>query len=100
MVALYRLPDCVMGPMYNPYYHDLGISKDTVAVVRGSFGLVATFVGLACAGLCSVKIGMLRTLIVGLVLEGFGTAAFALLAFHVDPVTFAAVMTLDSFAQA
>jgi MFS transporter, PAT family, beta-lactamase induction signal transducer AmpG len=99
MVALYRLPDFVMGPMYNPYYHDLGISKDTVAVVRGSFGLVATFLGLAAAGLCTVKFGMLRTLIVGLVLEGIGTAAFALLAFHPDATLFAAVMSLDSFAQ-
>jgi len=100
MVALYRLPDFVMGPMYNPYYHDLGLSKDTVAVVRGSFGLVATFVGLAAAGLSTLRIGMLPTLIVGLVLEGLGTAAFALLAFHVDGPTFAVVMSLDAFAQA
>jgi MFS transporter, PAT family, beta-lactamase induction signal transducer AmpG len=99
-VALYRLPDFVMGPMYNPYYHDLGIDKDTVALVRGSFGLVTTFMGLAAAGLCSVRIGMLPTLLVGLVLEAFGTSAFALLAFHVDATTFAAVMSLDSFAQA
>jgi PAT family beta-lactamase induction signal transducer AmpG len=99
-VALYRLPDFIMGPMYNPYYHDLGISKDTVALVRGSFGLVATFVGLAAAGLTAIRIGMLPTLIVGLALEGVGTAAFALLAFHVDTATFTAVMTLDSFAQA
>jgi PAT family beta-lactamase induction signal transducer AmpG len=100
MVALYRLPDFVMGPMYNPYYHDLGINKDTVALVRGSFGLVATFVGLAAAGVCSVRIGMLPTLVIGLVLEGFGTGAFALLAFHVDAPTFAAIMSLDAFAQA
>jgi MFS transporter, PAT family, beta-lactamase induction signal transducer AmpG len=100
MVALYRLPDFIMGPMYNPYYHDLGISKDTVAVVRGSFGLVTTFLGLAAAGLTTVRIGLLPTLIAGLVLEAFGTGAFALLAFHVDDVTFAAVMSLDSFAQA
>ena len=100
MVALYRLPDFVMGPMYNPYYHDLGISKDTVALVRGSFGLVATFVGLAAAGLCTVRIGMMPTLVVGLVLEGLGTALFALLAFHIDPATFAVVMSLDAFAQA
>ena len=100
MVALYRLPDFVMGPMYNPYYHDLGISKDTVALVRGSFGLVATFVGLAAAGLCSVRIGMLPTLVVGLILEGIGTASFALLALHVDAPTFAVIMSLDAFAQA
>lgn len=100
MVALYRLPDFVMGPMYNPYYHDLGVSKDTVAVVRGSFGLVATFLGLAAAGITAIRIGMLPTLIVGLVLEALGTGAFALLALHVNDALFAAVMTLDAFAQA
>jgi PAT family beta-lactamase induction signal transducer AmpG len=99
-VALYRLPDFIMGPMYNPYYHDLGLSKDTVALVRGSFGLGATFLGLAAAGVCAVRVGMLPTLIVGLALEGIGTAAFALLSLHADGTTFAAVMSLDAFAQA
>lgn len=99
MVALYRLPDFVMGPMYNPYYHDLGLSKDTVAWVRGSFGLVATFVGIAAAGLSAVRVGFLPTLVAGLVLEGVGTAAFALLSIHPSTEMFAAVMTLDAFAQ-
>ena len=100
MVALYRLPDFVMGPMYNPFYHDLGLSKDTVAWVRGSFGLVATFLGIAASGLSAVRLGLMPTLIAGLVLEGFGTAAFALLSVHPDTSIFAAVMTLDAFAQA
>ncbi|MBD9354494.1 MFS transporter [Methylomonas sp. EbA] len=99
MVALYRLPDFVMGPMYNPYYHDLGLSKDTVAWVRGSFGLVATFFGIAAAGLSALRLGFLPTLIAGLVLEGFGTAAFALLSINAGTTVFAAVMTLDAFAQ-
>ena len=43
---------------------------------------------------------MMPTLVAGLVLEGCGTAAFALLAFHVDAATFAVVMSLDAFAQA
>jgi MFS transporter, PAT family, beta-lactamase induction signal transducer AmpG len=100
MVALYLLPDFVMGPMYNPYYHDLGIAKDTVAWVRGTFGLVATFAGIAAGGICAVRVGLLPTLIAGLVFEGFGTAAFALLGAHADATTFAGVMTLDAFAQA
>jgi PAT family beta-lactamase induction signal transducer AmpG len=100
MVALYRLPDFVMGPMYNPFYHDLGLSKDTVAWVRGSFGLVATFAGIAASGLSAVRLGLYPTLVAGLVLEGLGTAAFALLSLHADTPTFAAVMTLDAFAQA
>jgi MFS transporter, PAT family, beta-lactamase induction signal transducer AmpG len=100
MVALYRLPDFVMGPMYNPYYHDLGLTKDTVALVRGSFGLVTTLLGLAAGGVSAVRIGLMPTLILGLVLEGIGTAAFALLAVHAGGVIFAAVMSLDAFAQA
>lgn len=99
MVALYRLPDFVMGPMYNPYYHDLGLSKDTVAWVRGSFGLVATFFGIAVAGVSAVRFGLLPTLIAGLVFEGCGTAAFALLSVNTDTAIFVAVMTLDAFAQ-
>ncbi len=100
MVALYRLPDFIMGPMYNPFYHDIGLTKDTVAWVRGSFGLVAAFAGIAMAGVSAIRLGLLPTLIVGLVLEGLGTAAFALLSFYPDPSLFAAVMTLDNFAQA
>ncbi len=99
MVALYRLPDFVMGPMYNPYYHDLGLTKDTVAFVRGTFGLVATLAGVAAYGLSAVRIGMMPTLIVGLVLEGIGTSAFALLNLHPAPALFASVMAFDSFAQ-
>jgi PAT family beta-lactamase induction signal transducer AmpG len=99
-VALYRLPDFVMGPMYNPYYHDLGLTKDTVALVRGSVGLVATFAGIALGGFASIRLGVFRSLMIGVLLEGVGTAAFAILALHADMPTFAAVMGLDSFAQA
>ena len=100
MVALYRLPDFVMGPMYNPFYHDLGLTKDTVAWVRGSFGLIATFLGIGAAGISAARLGLLPTLIAGLVLEGFGTAAFAWLTISASTASFAFVMTLDAFAQA
>jgi PAT family beta-lactamase induction signal transducer AmpG len=99
-VALYRLPDFVMGPMDNPYYHDLGLTKDTVALVRGSVGLFATFAGIALGGLSSIRLGVFRSLMAGVLLEGLGTAAFAILSLHADMPTFAAVMGLDSFAQA
>jgi PAT family beta-lactamase induction signal transducer AmpG len=99
-VALYRLPDFVMGPMYNPYYHDLGLTKDTVALVRGSVGLFATFAGIALGGLASIRLGVFRALMIGVLIEGLGTAAFAILSVHADMPTFASVMGLDSFAQA
>src|SRR5712664_1973592 len=49
-ISLYRLPDFIMAPMANPYYHDLGLSKQTVGAVRGSIGLIAAFASLAFAG--------------------------------------------------
>ena len=54
-----------MGPMYNPFYHDIGLSKEMVGAVRGSIGLVATFAGIAVGGFCALKFGYMRALIVG-----------------------------------
>jgi PAT family beta-lactamase induction signal transducer AmpG len=99
-IAFYRLPDFLMGPMYNPYYHDLGFTKDVVAVVRAATGLPGAFIGIAASGVCAVRFGLFRTLILGSVLQGLGTAAFALLAFSHDVGLFTAVMALDNFAQA
>jgi PAT family beta-lactamase induction signal transducer AmpG len=99
-IAAYRLPDFLMGPMYNPFYHDLGLSKDTVAIVRAATGLPGAFVGIAVSGIFAVRFGLFRTLIVGSVLQGVGTAAFALLTLSNDVSLFTAVMALDNFAQA
>jgi MFS transporter, PAT family, beta-lactamase induction signal transducer AmpG len=87
-----------MGPMANPFYHDIGLSKDMVGAVRGSIGLVATFAGIAAGGFCSLKFGYMRALIVGGLLQAAAVAAYASLAFvsHSLPL-FAAVMTVDNF---
>ncbi|NIJ06951.1 PAT family beta-lactamase induction signal transducer AmpG [Sphingomonas vulcanisoli] len=98
-VAFYRLPDFIMGPMYNPYYHDLGISKDMVGGMRSTVGLIAAVVGTAFGGVSSVRFGVMPSLIAGAVLQGLGTAAFALLAIDHGPLTFGAVMAFDNLAQ-
>jgi PAT family beta-lactamase induction signal transducer AmpG len=98
-IAAYRLPDFLMGPMYNPFYHDLGLSKDVVAVARAATGLPGAFVGTAASGLCAVRFGLFRTLIAGSILQGLGTASFALLTVNHDAGLFTAVMALDQFAQ-
>jgi len=99
-IAFYRLPDFVMGPMYNPYYHDLGLTKDTVAAVRGSIGLIGVFAGVAAGGFSAVRIGLFPTLVIGAVAQGIGTASFALLgAFPGDATVFGVVMAGDNFIQ-
>jgi PAT family beta-lactamase induction signal transducer AmpG len=98
MISLYRLPEFVMGPMANPFYHDLGLSKDTVGAVRSSIGLVFTMLGIAAGGLSAVRFGYFRTLTIGVVLQSIVIAAFAILAYSGPDVrVFGAVMAVDNF---
>lgn len=99
-ISLYRLPDFVMGPMANPFYADLGIAKDVVGAVRGSFGLVATIAGIAAAGLGAVRFGFVPTLLAGAVLGPGSNLAFAYLALHgADAGVFTAAMVIDNFCN-
>lgn len=98
MVSLYRLPDFVMGPMANPFYHDIGLSKDAVGGVRGSVGFVFSLLGIAVGGACAARFGYMKTLIAGAVLQGAAVASFAILAYSGGELaTFSAVMAADSF---
>jgi PAT family beta-lactamase induction signal transducer AmpG len=100
-ISLYRIPDFMMGPMANPYYHDLGLTKQTVGAVRGSVGLFATFAGIAAGGYCSLKLGYMRALIIGGILQAAATASFAFLAFAGLSIRlFACVMAGDNFSFA
>ena len=97
-ISLYRVPDFIMGPMANPYYHDLGLSKQTVGAVRGSIGLVATFAGIAAGGFCSLKLGYMRALIIGGIVQAAAIIAYATLAFAGTSIPlFALVMAGDNF---
>jgi len=97
-ISLYRLPDFIMGPMANPYYHDIGLSKQTVGAVRGSIGLIATFAGIAAGGFCSLKFGYMRALLIGGILQAASIAAYAALAFAGASIPlFAIVMAGDNF---
>jgi PAT family beta-lactamase induction signal transducer AmpG len=98
-ISLYRLPDFVMGPMYNPFYHDIGLTKEMVGAVRGSIGLIATFAGIAVGGFWALKFGYMRALIVGGILQAASVAAYAVLAFVSASVpAFAAVMAGENFS--
>src|SRR5215210_2485486 len=97
-ISLYRLPEFVMGPMATPFYHDLGISKDTVGAVRGTVGLLASFMGIVAGGLLVARMGYMKGLILGGILQGLGIASFAILAFYGgDPRLFGVVMMCDNF---
>ena len=98
MISFYQLPEYVMGPMANPYYHDLGLSKDAVGTVRASIGLVATLVGISAGGFSALRFGYVKTLIAGVVMKMIVIANFATLAYTgPDLRAFGAVMFADNF---
>ena len=88
-----------MGPMANPFYHDLGLSKDAVGTVRGSIGLVATLLGIAAGGFSALRFGYMQDADRGrrcmkiLVIANFATLAYV----GPDLRVFGAVMFADNF---
>jgi PAT family beta-lactamase induction signal transducer AmpG len=100
-ISLYRLPEFLMGPMANPFYHDLGLSKDTVGAVRASVGLVGSLLGIAAGGLSAVRFGYFRTLVLGLLMQSVVIASFAVLAYTGPDIrVFGTVMVADNFGAA
>jgi PAT family beta-lactamase induction signal transducer AmpG len=101
MISFYRLPEFLMGPMANPFYHDLGLSKDAVGAVRASIGLVASLAGIAAGGFSAIRFGYMKTLIAGAILQSIVIANFATLAWvGPDIRVFGAVMFADNFGIA
>ncbi|HXR94718.1 MAG TPA: MFS transporter, partial [Rhizomicrobium sp.] len=99
-ISLFQLPNFVSGPMYNPLYVDLGLSKDMVGAVRGSVGLVGVFLGVGAGGYLSLRLGLMPAVMVGCGGQMFGTALYAILPYAHDPLTFAIIMVLDNFSIA
>ena len=98
-ISLYRLPDFVMGPMNNPFYADIGLSKELVGEVRASIGLISALLGIAAAGISAVRFGFVPTLLAGAVLGPGSNAAFTWVAYAGgDHAVFIAAMGIDGFA--
>ncbi|SFP49099.1 MFS transporter, PAT family, beta-lactamase induction signal transducer AmpG [Nitrosomonas cryotolerans] len=80
LIAVYRISDVVMGVMSNPFYVDMGYTKDEIATVSKVYGVVMTIVGAAIGGVLVAKIGIMRTLFLGAVLSAATNLLFVWLA--------------------
>ncbi len=98
-ISLYRLADFFMGPMANPFYTDLGISKEVVGSIRGSVGLITAIAGVAAGGICAVRFGLVKTLLIGAVIGPASNLAFSVLAMSgPSKEIFAVAMAIDNFS--
>jgi PAT family beta-lactamase induction signal transducer AmpG len=102
MISVYRLPEFLIGPVAGPFYIALGLEKAVVGGVRATVGLFASIGGIAAGGICAVRLGFNKTLILGAILQGLGVAAYAVVAHYGahDLRLFAAAMASDNFCYA
>ena len=77
LIATYRISDVVMGIMANPFYVDMGYSKDEVAAVTKVFGVAMTLLGAFVGGALAMRFGVLRVLLLGAVLSSASNLLFA-----------------------
>lgn len=80
LIATYRMSDVVMGVMANPFYHDMGFTKEEVAAVSKIYGVIMTLVGALLGGVLALRWGVMRILLVGAVLSSATNLLFAVLA--------------------
>ncbi|MBC7444824.1 MAG: MFS transporter [Polaromonas sp.] len=77
LIALYRISDVVMGIMANPFYVDMGYTKDEVATVTKVYGVVMTLVGAFAGGALAMRFGVMKVLMLGAVLSAASNLLFA-----------------------
>ncbi|MEY5028712.1 MAG: hypothetical protein RLZ63_1027 [Pseudomonadota bacterium] len=77
LIAVYRISDVVMGIMANPFYVDMGFTKDEVAAVTKVFGVIMTLVGAFVGGVLSARLGVMRILFLGALLSAASNLLYA-----------------------
>ncbi|KIQ29267.1 permease [Variovorax paradoxus] len=99
LIAIYRISDVVMGIMANPFYVDMGFTKDEVATVSKIYGVVMTLAGAFVGGVLSMRLGVMRVLMLGAVLSAASNLLFAWLASRGHDLTaLIAVVSADNLA--
>lgn len=87
LIAVYRISDVVMGIMANPFYVDMGYTKDEVAAVTKIYGVIMTLVGAFAGGALAMRMGVMRVLMLGAILSAASNLLFAWLGARGHDVT-------------
>jgi len=100
LIAIYRISDVVMGIMANPFYVDMGYTKDEVAAVTKVYGVIMTLVGAFVGGLLAMRFGVMKVLMLGAILSAGSNLLFAWLASRGHDVwALAVVISADNLSS-
>jgi PAT family beta-lactamase induction signal transducer AmpG len=97
-VLLYKFGEAVSGTMATPFYVELGFTGVEIAEITKVFGIAASLAGTLAGGLMVARIGIMRSLLLGGVLQAAGILLFAVLAYQGhDRLWLAIVVGGDNF---
>jgi len=100
LIATYRISDIVMGIMANPFYVDMGYTKDEVAAVTKIYGVAMTLLGAFIGGALAPKVGVMRLMMAGAVLSSLTNLLFVWLGSRGHDVNaLIAVVSADNLAS-
>ena len=100
LIATYRISDIVMGIMANPFYVDMGYTKDEVAAVTKIYGVAMTLLGAFIGGALAPKVGVMRLMMAGAILSSLTNLLFVWLGSRGHDVNaLIAVISADNLAS-
>ena len=79
LIGVYRISDILLGVVSNLFYQDIGFSKEVIAGITKTFGLIMTLLGGFVGGTLTVRCGVLRILFLGALLSSLTNLLFLLL---------------------
>ena len=81
-IFTYRLSDSYFGPMSNPFYDDMGFTKEEIAFVTKIYSIVMTIIGGLLGGIIVLKLGMRKSLLLFGFTQCMTTMLFSLQAYY------------------
>ena len=80
LIGVYRISDILLGVVSNLFYQDIGFSKEVIAGITKTFGLIMTLLGGFAGGTLTVRYGVTRILFLGALFSSLTNLLFLLLA--------------------
>jgi len=98
-IGLFRLSDIAMGVMANPFYIDLGFTKDQIANVSKIYGFVMSILGALLGGALVFRMGAARLLMPAVFLIAASNLTFSWLALVGGPdiAILTVAISIDNF---
>ncbi len=100
LIGLYRISFYVMGIMANPFYVDMGYSKDEIVTIVKTFGVFMSLFGAFVGGTLATRYGVMKVLAAGAILSPLGNLMFAWLSTQGHNTTaLTAVICMDNLSE-